>query len=53
MCNLYWIILWTCEFDVLQLYGEHWKIKGSRSKKSEKLLTCLANSLFKVHINLS
>ena len=30
------------------LYGEHWKIKGSRSKKRGKLLTCFANSLFKV-----
>ena len=35
------------------LCGEHWRIKGSRSNKRRKLLTCFANSLFKVYNNLS
>ena len=35
------------------LCSEHWKIKGSRSNKRRKLLTCFTNSLFKVYNNLS
>ena len=35
------------------LYSEHWRIKGSRSNKRRKLLTCFTNSLFKVYNNLS
>ena len=35
------------------LCSEHWRIKGSRSNKRRKLLTCFANSLFKVCNNLS
>ena len=35
------------------LCSEHWRIKGSRSNKRRKLLTCFTNSLFKVYNNLS
>ena len=35
------------------LCSEHWRIKGSRSNKRRKLLTCFINSLFKVYNNLS
>ena len=35
------------------LCSEHWRIKGSRSNKRRKLLTCFSNSLFKVYNNLS
>ena len=35
------------------LCGELNRIKGSRSNKRGKLLTCLTNSLFKVYNNLS
>ena len=35
------------------LCGELNRIKGSRSNKRRKLLTCFINSLFKVHNNLS
>ena len=35
------------------LCGELNRIKGSRSNKRRKLLTCFTNSLFKVYNNLS
>ena len=35
------------------LCSEHWRIKGSRSNKRWKLLTCFTNSLFEVYNNLS
>ena len=35
------------------LCGELSRIKGSRSNKRRKLLTCFTNSLFKVYNNLS
>ena len=35
------------------LCSEHWRIKGSRSNKRRKLLTCFTNSLIKVYNNLS
>ena len=35
------------------LCGELNRIKGSRSNKRRKLLTCFTNSLFKVYTNLS
>ena len=35
------------------LCSEHWRIKGSRSNKRRKLLTCFTNSLLKVYNNLS
>ena len=35
------------------LCGELIRIKGSRSNKRRKLLTCFTNSLFKVYNNLS
>ena len=35
------------------LCSEHWRIKGSRSNKRRKFLTCFTNSLFKVYDNLS
>ena len=35
------------------LCSEHWRIKGSRSNKRRKLLTCFTNNLFKVYNNLS